>query len=214
MEYTTLFFDLDDTIYSGSTGLWDAIRSRMSQYMVEKIGLPEVDVPALRRSYYEIYGTTLRGLQTHHQVDAEDYLAYVHNLPLEDYLQPSQKLRSMLLSLPQSCWIFTNADDEHANRVLDYLYLSDCFDGIIDVKAIDFACKPELVAYQRALTLSGNPDPQGCVLLDDAALNLITAREMGFTTVLVNSNDHFHQAAVHTIPELSVLPDVMPELWQ
>jgi putative hydrolase of the HAD superfamily len=89
MSYTTLFFDLDDTLYSPKNGLWLAIRERMGEYMAERLGLPRDEIPAIRHLYYTTYGTTLRGLQRHYQVDSDDYLAYVHDLPLERYLQPA-----------------------------------------------------------------------------------------------------------------------------
>jgi len=213
MVYTDLFFDLDDTLYDSGNGLWEAIRARMSQYMVERIGLPEDEVPDLRRKFFLTYGTTLRGLQKHYNVDADDYLSYVHDLPLRKYLQPIDDLRKMLLSLTQQRWIFTNADSNHAQRVLEVLDLDGCFQSIIDVRAIQFACKPEVIAYQRALQLTGNPDPNQCVILDDSAVNLLTAHQLGFTTVLVNRNSDSHPGIDHTIPNLLGLPEVMPYLW-
>ena len=48
MRFTTLFFDLDDTLYPSKTGLWPAIKDRMNQYMIERLGIPEPDVPFLR----------------------------------------------------------------------------------------------------------------------------------------------------------------------
>jgi putative hydrolase of the HAD superfamily len=213
MPCRTLFFDLDDTLYPSSTGLWDAIRGRMSRYMSERLGLPEQDVPALRRMYFETYGTTLRGLQLHHGVDADEYLAYVHDLPLKDYLEPAPRLREMLLSLPQPRWIFTNADANHATRVLEVLGLAGCFSGIIDLRAREFVCKPELEAYLLALELAGEPRPADCLLLDDSPSNLAPAYRMGFSTVLVSLDGRSHPAAMHTIPNLLELPHVMPELW-
>ncbi|OGO34590.1 MAG: pyrimidine 5'-nucleotidase, partial [Chloroflexi bacterium RBG_16_57_11] len=143
MSFTTLFFDLDDTLYASSSGLWGLIRDRMGQYMVEVLGLPEDQVPALRRSYFETYGTTLRGLQIHHHVDPDDYLSYVHDLPLEQYIRPNPALRALLLSLPQQRWVFTNSDADHARRVMTILDVQDCFDGIIDIRALEYVCKPE-----------------------------------------------------------------------
>ena len=213
MPYTTLFFDLDDTLYSGSNGLWDIIRERMSLYMVEVLRLPEAEVPAMRRSYFETYGTTLRGLQIHHQVDADDYLHYVHDLPLEQFIQPNPELRRMLLSLPQQRWIFTNADADHARRVMSVLGVSDCFNGIIDIRALGFACKPEQEAYERALCLAGDPAPEACVLLDDSANNLAAARRLGFSTVRVGQNGTSHPAAQYTLATLQELPSIMPCLW-
>jgi putative hydrolase of the HAD superfamily len=218
MSYTTLFFDLDDTLYPGSNGLWALIRERMGWYMVEVLGLPESEVPALRRKYYETYGTTLRGLQIHHQVDVDDYLHYVHDLPLEQFLQPNPELRALLLSLPQQRWIFTNADADHARRVMSVLGVQDCFTGIIDIRALEFACKPELEAYQRALALAGDPAPEACVLLDDSASNLAGARQIGFSTVWVGQNGAAKFGAAHSVAQFTLsglleLPLKMPSLW-
>jgi putative hydrolase of the HAD superfamily len=214
MAFTTIFFDLDDTLYASSNGLWEAIRERMNQYMADRLNLPREEVFKLRRHYYETYGTTLRGLQIHYQVDADDYLQYVHDLPLEQYLEPDLELHKIILSLPQERWIFTNADAQHASRVLKILGLSDCFEGIIDVRAIAFACKPEEIAYLRALNIAGNPKPAECLILDDSITNLSTARNLGLTTVLVNSNGVSHPAVLHHLKSLKDLPQVMPALWE
>ena len=63
MRFSTLFFDLDDTLYPASTGLWHAIKERMNMFMHERLCLPEAEIPALREQYFKTYGTTLRGLQ-------------------------------------------------------------------------------------------------------------------------------------------------------
>jgi putative hydrolase of the HAD superfamily len=212
MSYTTLFFDLDETLYAKGNGLWDAIAVKMNEYIHEQLKLSPEQVKDLRRKYYETYGTTLRGLQIHHQIDAEDYLAYVHDLSLEDYIQPDQQLRKLLQSLTQKKWIFTNADKNHANRVLNILGLSDCFEGIIDVRAIGFLCKPEIEAYQRALSLASEEKPEQCVLIDDSIRNLSSAKKLGFTTVLVGSNGS-NPAADHVINNIHELPQAMPTLW-
>jgi putative hydrolase of the HAD superfamily len=213
MPFTTIFCDLDDTLYPSGNGLWEAIGQRMNRFMVERVKLPEDQVPSIRRHYYQTYGTTLRGLQIHHAVDADEYLAYVHDLDLEQFLHPDACLRDMLFNLPQKIWIFTNADAAHAGRVVAVLGLENCFEGIIDVRSIQFACKPENLAYERALALAGNPLPAQCILLDDSAVNLVPAFDMGLSTVWINQNGSSHPSAVHTLSKLIDLRDVMPELW-
>jgi putative hydrolase of the HAD superfamily len=185
----------------------------MNRYMVERVGLPEAEVPLLRRHYFETYGTTLRGLQRHYKVDSDDYLAFVHDIRLRNYLQPEPELRRLLLSLPQRRWVFTNADSDHAERVLTILGLVECFSGIIDIKAMDFACKPETEAYQRALFLSGSPAPEECVLIDDTSVNLKAARDLGMMTILVSSDANEHPASTYVIPNLDVLRRTAPILW-
>ena len=213
MHYTTLFFDLDDTLYPANAGVWGIIRDRMGAYMHERLGIPYDEVNRLRRFYLESYGTTLRGLQQFYQVDVDDYLAYVHDVPLSKYLQPEPELRPLLLSLPQTRWVFTNADANHARRVLSVLELEGCFHGIIDIRQLEFRCKPEPAAFIRGLELAGESDPGRCVFFDDAARNLIPARKLGFKTVLVNEHSD-PEAADLTISSLSSLRQDMPELWQ
>ena len=212
MTWTVLFIDLDDTLYPKTNGLWEAIRLRMTDYLHDPLGFDPGEIQELRQTYYETYGTTLRGLQLHHDVDEDEYLAYVHDLPLEQYISPDPQLRSLLESLPQKKWILTNADADHASRVLQVLGIDDCFSGIIDVRALRFLCKPDRQAYVRALELAGETNPEKCVLLDDSIRNLIPAHQAGFTTVLVGSPQH-HETADYSIQNLKDLPQVFNQLW-
>ena len=212
MPFTTVFFDLDDTLYPASLGLWEAIRVRMNEYMHNLFGLPDEELTALRQHYFMTYGTTLRGLQINHQVDTEDFLAYVHDLPLGDYLKPDPALRTLLLSLPKRRWVFTNSDANHAKRVMNVLGVSDCFEGIIDIHSIEFFSKPNPEAYQIALRIAGEAEPGNCVYLDDSERNLWPAHQMGFYTVLVGENGP-HPFARLAIPTIHQLPQALPDLW-
>ncbi len=184
MRFTNLFFDLDDTLYPRDNGLWDAIRARIASYMTERMGIPDDVAAVMRQRYFEQYGTTLRGLQIHHQVDMADYLAYVHDVPLKDYLSPDPVLRSVLQALPARKWIFTNADVPHATRVLAALGISDCFDGVIDVNALSPYCKPMPESFEIALRLAGESDPARCVMIDDLPRTTRAARASGLFSVL------------------------------
>lgn len=213
MQFTDIFFDLDDTLYPSQAGLWQAIRDRMNDYLFEVMHLPQAEALALRRRYYETYGTTLRGLQLNHQIDVDHYLAYVHDLPLAEFIQPMPGLRALIESLPQRRWIFTNADAAHAGRVLTILGLQGLFEQIIDVRALDWAPKPSQEAYLRALAIAGSPDPHRCVLLDDSPRNLAPARELGFTTVIVSANGNPTPEANLCISSVLDLPKALPQLW-
>lgn len=213
MRFKSLYFDLDDTLYPPSSGLWDAIRDRMNIYMQKYIDLPLNEITAIRQGYLERYGTTLRGLQAHYDIDAEDYLAFVHDLPLEIYIRPDPELRTLLLSLPQKRWIFTNSDHNHANRVVNILGLAGCFDGVIDILAVDYACKPDISAYEKALQITGDDDMAGCAIFDDSVRNLTPARALGFYTILVGKNGSEPEVD-NVLPSLHDLQACMPELWE
>ena len=186
MQFTTIFFDLDDTLYPTDSGLWLAIKERMNIYMREKLNIPAAEVSALREKYYMQFGTTTRGLQEYHNLDTQDFLAYVHDLPLKDYLTPNPTLRSIIASLPTRNLIFTNADIHHADRVLKALDLRDLFEVIVDVNAIAPYCKPMPDAFRIAMELAGESDPRKCVMIDDLPRTTRAAKELGMCSLLMN----------------------------
>jgi pyrimidine 5'-nucleotidase len=213
MMVQALFFDLDETLYPPGNGIWEKISERMEAYMVEQLHLPADQVKPLRQKYFETYGTTLRGLQAHHQVEPLEFLTYVHDIPLNGFLLRDPALRSLLQSLPYKKWVCTNADRGHAQKVMDYLEVADCFEGIIDILKAQFHPKPENQYYQAALSLAGGLAPQECILLDDQPRNLAPAQAMGFTTVLVRPNISECPFATRIVADLHELPAVFPELW-
>lgn len=189
MKFSTLFFDLDDTLYPASAGLWHAIKERMNVYMREKLGFAPEEIPHLRERLFLEYGTTLRGLEKEYHVDTQGFLAFVHDLPLRDYLQPNPALRQVLRSLPQNKIIFTNADAAHARRVLDVVGVSDCFDGIVDINAVAPYCKPMPQSFEMALKLAGESDPQRCLLIDDITRTTRAAMQAGMFSILFGRMD-------------------------
>lgn len=184
VQFTTIFFDLDDTLYPSSSGLWQAIKTRMNAYMSERVGIPQQEIPSLREKYFKQYGTTLRGLEAHHQVDVADFLAYVHSLPLNDYIRPDPLQRSIFDSIGTRNYIFTNADQAHAKRVLAVLQLESYFEGIVDVNMMAPFCKPMPESFTVAMELAGETDPSRCMLVDDLPRTTKAAREFGMFAVL------------------------------
>lgn len=195
MRFTTLFFDLDDTLYPSSTGLWPAIKGRMNLYMIERLGIPEEDVPFLREQYFKMYGTTLRGLQERHHVDKEDFLTFVHDLPLQEYLKPNAIVREVIASLPTRNLIFTNADVPHARRVLAALQLEDLFETVVDVNAVTPYCKPMPESFAIAMDLADEPDPRKCVMIDDLPRTTRAALNVGMASLLYGCDEPTEDAS-------------------
>jgi pyrimidine 5'-nucleotidase len=194
VRFTTIFFDLDDTLYPASSGLWPALKARMSQYMTEVMNIPAEDVPVLREKYFRQYGTTLRGLQANHKIDTQDFLAYVHNVRLADYLHPDPVQQSVLASLPTRNLIFTNSDANHTRRVLKTLQIEDYFYDIVDVNRMDPYCKPNPEAFARAMQVAGESTSSKCVLIDDLPHTVKAARDLGLFSVLYGADSHGDEA--------------------
>ena len=188
MRFNTFFFDLDETLYPTSSGLWSAIRERINAYMYERMGFPPEQIEVLREQFFREYGTTLRGLQANYTVDMDEYLAFVHNVPLEAHLHPDPELHGVIEALQARKFIFTNADSLHANRVLNVLGLQGLFDGILDVHTLAPYCKPMPESFEMALQAAGSPDPRTCALLDDQARITRAARRLGMYTILVGKD--------------------------
>ncbi len=195
MRFTTLFFDLDDTLYPSSTGLWPAIKNRMTLYMIERLGMAETEVPFLREQYFKMYGTTLRGLEERHNVDKADFLAFVHDLPLGDYLTPNPIVRQVIASLPTRNLIFTNADAAHARRVLAALQLDDLFDAVVDIHAVAPYCKPMPESFAIAMDLADEPDPRKCVMIDDLPRTTRAALQAGMASLLYGCDEPTEDAS-------------------
>jgi putative hydrolase of the HAD superfamily len=183
-----VLFDLDETMYPTETGIMDLIGDRINEYMSLRLGIDPEDVARMRRSYYEQYGTTGRGLYLHHDIDVGDYFEFVHDLPVEDILQPDARLDQMLEGLQAEKIIFTNATAAHAWRVLRALQVDKHFERIVDIESVDYVPKPDARAYRQAVQLLQVRSEQ-CLLVDDRLRNLQPGRELGMTTVLVGTDE-------------------------
>ncbi len=197
MRFTTIFFDLDDTLYPPTTNLWKAIKQRMNDFMRERLNIPTDEIPKLREKYFLQYGTTLRGLQANHKVNVDDFLAYVHDLPLSSYLTPNPVQRSVIASLPTRNLIFTNADIPHAQRVLATLNLRDLFSAIVDVTTVAPYCKPMPESFAIAMKVAGETDPSRCVMIDDLRRTTRAAREAGMFSILYDGSWSVDDADTH-----------------
>ena len=185
MVFEAIFIDLDDTLYPSSSGLWGLIRERIDIYLHDNMGFSWEIIPETRHKLFSEYGTTMRGLQKLYGIDVKEYLKFVHNVPVSKLIKPNPGLKEFFQSLSFSKFIFTNADSQHAQRVLQAMQLEEEINGIIDILAMEPFCKPQLPAFQAALKISGNPDPRRCILIDDYAKNIEVAKSLGFWTVLV-----------------------------
>jgi putative hydrolase of the HAD superfamily len=181
-----LILDLDETLYPRSAGLMAEIGRRIPLYMIERMGFTPDEAERLRRRYFIQYGTSLRGLQIENDVDADDYLRFVHDIQLEKYLAPNPALDAMLGRIRLDKVIFTNADAAHARRVMDRLGVTRHFSQVMDIHTMDYHCKPDPEAYRRVLDVLGVPGTV-CVMAEDSERNLRPARELfGMTTVIVD----------------------------
>jgi putative hydrolase of the HAD superfamily len=172
-----------------------AIGHRINLYMIERLGVKQEEVSAIRDSFLKDFGTTLNALRRYYPVDPHEFLDFVHDIPL-DRLQYDAALGRMMDSLEPRKIVFTNADAKHARRVLARLGILHCFESIIDIHMLEFVNKPYRRAYLKALDFAV-ASPEECVLIEDSPANIAPARALGMITVLVGNaakpdGAHYH----------------------
>ncbi len=181
----TFFFDLDNTLYPHTARVTEALEEKMNAYVAEIAQLDTLDAAKMRQGYFERYGTTLRGLQLHHAVNTEAYLARVHDIQIEALVTRNQLLCDLMQPILNQSTVFTNSPREHAIRVLTALGFKDQQWSIIDIRATDFQPKPQLAAYEAALR-AAHAEPASSVLFEDTLVNLKTAKAIGMQTVYIH----------------------------
>jgi putative hydrolase of the HAD superfamily len=184
-QFEYILFDLDETLYPREAGVMGVITERILCFMTQKVGIPADDAPTKKHDYYQKYGTVLRGLMEEYNVAPEEYLNFVHDFDPRDFLGISPPLDKMLKEIPLRKAIFTNADMAHSERVLNTLQVRPHFDRIIDIKALNYQNKPNPMAYRKALNLLG-VSGESCIMVDDTPRNLIPAKDLKMTTILIN----------------------------
>jgi putative hydrolase of the HAD superfamily len=179
-------FDLDDTLYPASTGLFGHVSRRITRRIAATLGVPEDEARTRQRALWRQYGTSLRGLQVEHGIDPEPFLLDVHDVPVEEILAPDPVLALLLERLPGERHVFTNGPSEFAHRVLRRLGVDALFTRVFDIRHADFVPKPDPHPYRRAMEVLGAP-ADTLVLIDDAPQNLAQARALGWWTCWLRS---------------------------
>ena len=186
-----IIFDLDDTLYARDTGLMHEVGRRIQAWLCEHLHLSPEEAAALRREYFQRYGTTLGGLVAEHNVDTRDYLRFVHAMRVEEYVKPEPALNAMLARIPLRKAVYTNATAEYTWRVTRALGIAEHFERVIGIEEVGLRNKPYLDSMERALALLGACGPE-CVMVEDSARNLQPARALGLITILVGPENDGH----------------------
>ena len=198
-QYKWAVFDIDDTLYPASCGLWFEVRDRIHQYMIEVIGVPEDEAPSQREAYFHKYGTSLAGLQNDYKdFDTDGYVKYVHNVPYSNYIGTNIDLIKEMEVLPLDKAVFTNSDKNHATNVLRALGIEQYFSVVVDVYASRFIPKPAKGSFD-ALFEHLASEPSECVFLDDQERNLQMAKSLGMMTILVRHEGEGDTVADHCV---------------
>jgi len=182
-QVETWVFDLDNTLYPHHLNLWEQVDARIRDYIANFLKLSHDDAFKLQKDYYRRYGTSMRGMMIEHGMDADDFLAFVHQID-HSPLEPNPALGDALEKLPGRKLILTNGTKAHASAVMKRLDIDRHFEDVFDIVAGELDPKPLPQTYDRFLARHG-VDPARAAMFEDLSRNLEVPHRLGMTTVLV-----------------------------
>jgi len=178
-------FDLDNCLYPASAGLFPLIDERMGAYIQRLLDCDTTEARRVHKHHFHTHGTTLAGLMKEHAIDPHEFLADVHDIPI-DRIRSNERLARLLPLLPGRRFVFTNGDAPYARRVLAAIGIDHLFNELHDIHASSFRPKPDPYGYEL-LCERFDIDPSEATLIDDMAQNLAPAKALGMTTVWVDN---------------------------
>ena len=179
----TWVFDLDNTLYPPDSDLWPKIDARITLFLAELFGLDAMSSRALQKFYYQRYGTTLNGLMLEHEISAEQFLAFVHDIDRSS-LKPDHALAQSIAALPGRKLILTNGSRDHALRTAEQLGLAEMFEDVFDIVAANLMPKPAHETYQRFFD-KHEVEPSRAAMFEDIVNNLLVPHARGMATTLI-----------------------------
>jgi putative hydrolase of the HAD superfamily len=198
---TTWVFDLDNTLYHPSAGLFAQMDVRFAAYVMRITGLDQTRALRLAHEYWEHHGSTLAGLMAEHDIDPDEFLADVHDIDIT-HLTDDPALDRALAQLDGRKIVYTNGSSHHAKRVLAARGLTSHFDAVYGVEHANYRPKPGADAFTTIFARDG-VTPTTAAMFEDEARNLAVPHDLGMRTVHVHETPQQATFIHHGAPDLA-----------
>ncbi len=202
-------FDLDNTLHNAIPHIFPHINRSMTAYLQQHLQLDEQAANLLRIDYWQRYGATLSGMVRHHATDPDHFLWHTHQFPeLPKMVVHEPQLRQVLQRLPGKKLVFSNAPQHYARNVLKLLGVDDLFDDLFAIEHARYRPKPQMAGFVRLLR-KHRLNPLQCVMVEDSAENLQTAKRLGMKTVWVSASSRMPAYVDVKIQNVMQLPRML-----
>ena len=198
-------FDLDNTLHDARPHIFPSMHDQMNAWLMRRYGLDEDGANAMRRFFWQRYGTTLKGVVRHYGEDPKKFIRETHQFPELDAMVVGEAALGHALSrLGGRRLVFSNAPRHYVEEVLRALGVARWFDAVYTIESTRYRPKPAFNGF-RILLRAHNLEPHRCALVDDMPENLRAAKRLGMSTVWVSGaarRPHFADLRVRSVTEL------------
>jgi len=180
-------FDLDNTLHDARPRIFPSMHEQMNAWLRRRFELDEEGANAMRRFFWERYGTTMRGLVRHYGEDPKKFIRETHQFPeLGPMVIGENALGHALARLSGKRLVFSNAPRHYVEEVLRALGVARWFDAVYTIENTRYRPKPAVQGF-RVLLRAHNIDPHRCAFIDDMPENLRAAKRLGMSTVWISN---------------------------
>ncbi len=185
---TTWIFDLDNTLYDDTAGIFEEITSNSLNFMKNEHGESVYNAHLLTADeYWQVHGGHIANKLLTGKICHKKYYNYIFdNLSIEK-LVACATTKELINKLPGKKVIFTNAEKSYAKKVLKHLDMQDIFKEIYDFTWTGFRGKEDIKSYEKLLK-ELKTDAINCIMVEDTVRNLPPAKKLGMKTVLIKPN--------------------------
>ena len=212
-----LIFDLDNTIYPSNALINQQIPQRMISFVAKFLNLTFEQAKELRAERLPHFGTTLEWLSTEHNLtNYNDFLSVVHPEDEINELPKIEGLRELFTSIDLPKVILTNSPKFHAQRVLKFYNIEDCFSNIYGIVENQLKGKPHPQSYKNILEKE-NFKLEETLFFDDHPKYVKGFLDIGGKPVLVDKYLEFQDqpflstGKVKTIRTIFEIPELLKE---
>lgn len=215
-------FDCDGTLYEDTSGIVQATREVILEYLSKKLEIPQTDLMQEFLNRVKKYKTKTKAI-TSYGFSEEDARDIINRIDIASFVQHDSKLVEMLSGLKTdkiSISIFTNNKKQTLDKILEKLGLSELGFNFT-VTAENVPPKPSIEGYLYVIKQSKVLPFETLFVGDRLEADIEPAREAGMHTLQVSSPKnaidyddkkktyHFKRENVYEVPSVIKFVDFL-----
>ncbi len=196
-----LVFDLDGTLYPYSAAVEQNVNNKVLDFFRRRLFLSAEQAQSVIERLRSRNNYEAEVMEDEFGVSKQEFVEEVCDVDVS-MLQPDPELVSLLASLPQRKFIFTDSTDKHVRDVLKQINVPvNLFEEIVDAHRTAYLFKYRPQAFRAFLALTGIT-PEETLIFEDNPCNIVVAKQENLGTVLISPEMESCAAADYTFPDI------------